>query len=78
MASLEAPVDDVAFAARGEDFGDLSAQGGIAARAPIGAQVEDRQFAFEQPRNARADRMAVIEDDTTMACAQTRDFRAQL
>ena len=60
------------------DRAEPLAQRGAAARAAVGADVEVRQLALEQARDARADRMGVVEHDARdarRAAARSRPQR---
>jgi hypothetical protein len=50
---------------------------GIAAFVVIGAEVHLRQFAVEQTRQNRADRMAVVDHDMRVPITQTGELIAQ-
>ena len=70
VAPPKPPVGDAAERRRIARGFDRRCELGCTARSAVRADVEVRQHAFEQPRDRRTDRMAVIEHDLLVHAAQ--------
>ncbi len=73
-AALEAAVGDVAEAALRHHGLEPLAQRRRAGAAVIGAEIEDRQLALEEPRDDGADRVAVVEQGIAVRGLHPRDL----
>src|SRR5208337_2166371 len=73
-AAPEAAVDDKTLPARGERRVERLPQFGAAARAAVRAEIEHRQLAVEEARDAGADRMRVEQGDAGESRPEPRDL----